>query len=103
MSRNLEARIRKLEAASDKGGEPIPVFCRGPDDFEAAFAKKVQWGLCRPEDRARALPYTDPAFAATRRAVALALVERFQNGIEGAPIPAFGTHEERVFMARAPQ
>jgi hypothetical protein len=30
------------------------------------LAEKVKWGLCKPEDRARALPYDDPVFEEKR-------------------------------------
>ena len=96
MSRATERRLSKLEAATSLKGEPVPVFCRDDAEFEASFAEKVRWGLCKVEDKARALPYYHEQFAEVRRQRNEALrrwVEGETGGYEG---PHFGIHEEWV-------
>ena len=96
MSRATERRLAKLEASAGLTGDFIPVFCRDDAEFEAAFAEKVRWGLCKGEDRARALSYYHEQFAEVRHQRNEALrrwVEGETSGYEG---PHFGIHEEWV-------
>ncbi len=96
MSRALARRLAKMEAAAGLSGAFIPVFCRDEADFERAFSDKVRWGLCRAEDRPRALPYYHEHFAEIRRERNEALRRWFEGETSGYEGPQFGIHEEWV-------
>ena len=100
MSRTMEKRLMKLETAAGLAGEFIPVFCKDDTEFEAALADKIRWGLCKPEDRPRCLPYYHEQFAALREERAAAMADWIEGRTPGYQGPAFGTHEEWVRVLR---
>ena len=100
MSRALDKRLVKLEMAAGLAGEFIPVFCKDDAGFEAALADKIRWGLCKPEDRSRCLPYYHEQFATLQEERAAAMVDWFEGRTPGYQGPAFGIHEEWVGVLR---
>ncbi len=97
MTRGIETRLRNLERRKDDQ-EPVPVFCGSEAAFDAAFARKVKWGLFHESDRQRALPWTHERFAELR-AARDDVVKRLIAGERRVPIPRFGTHEEWLYVS----
>ena len=76
------------------------MFCKNDAGFEAALADKIRWGLCKPEDRPRCLPYYHEQFATLREERAAATADWIEGRTAGYQGPAFGIHEEWVRVMR---
>jgi hypothetical protein len=98
MSRAVGKRLLKLETSAGLVGEFIPVFCVDEADFEAAFARKVRWGVCEAKDRPRCRPWDDPVFEEQREARNRMWHHWLHENGPPPSGPQFGTHEEWVWL-----